>query len=81
MTSNKRFKAFFVTELCSRMTYKVENRKMVFIFMQTESAPKLLQKDSSTLCWSQKENSIYFWNVHTFVKKVNNKQIVDGTCL
>ena len=33
VASDKRFKTFLITKLCTRMTYEVKNSQVVFVFM------------------------------------------------
>ena len=63
------------------MSYKVEYGEMIFILMQTKSSTKLLNEDRSTFCRTKKEDGINFRNIYALVKKVNNKQIIDYSCL
>ena len=49
MAAYESLKAVLITELGTRMTYKVEYGKMVLALVQTESSAKLLEEDRGTL--------------------------------
>lgn len=57
MSAYKSLKAVFITELGTRMAYKVEYGKMVLAFVQTESSTKLLEEDRGTLGRTKEEVS------------------------
>ena len=81
MSAYKSLKAVFITELGTRMAYKVEYGKMVLAFVQTESSTKLLEEDRGTLGRTKEENGVDLRNVHTLVEEVYNEEIIDFACL
>ena len=81
MSAYKSLKAVFITELGTRMAYKVEYGEMVLAFVQTESSAKLLEEDRGTLGRTKEENGVDLRNVHTLVEKVYYEEIIDFASL
>ena len=63
------------------MTHKVKDRKMVLATMQTKPATKLLDKYSSTLGRTQKEDGVNLGYIDALIEEVNHKEVIDATLL
>ena len=81
MAAYESLKAVLITELGTRMTYKVEYGKMVLALVQTESSAKLLEEDRGTFGRTKEQNGVDLRNVHTLVEKVYDEEIVDCSSL
>ena len=74
---HQRTEPVHIIELGTRMTYEIQDRKILLVFCFSQTTTKLLQEDGQTLCRTKEEYCIYRRNIDTLVKHIYYKKIVN----